>query len=175
VYFCTITCYKWLPLFEEAQAYEVVYNWFSHLLEYKCFVLGYVIMPNHLHVLIYHANEHTLLNRLVGEGKRFMAYAIVNSLKVKNKQMLLNQLAKGVQEQEKVKGKKHQVFRLSFDARLCFNEKMVEQKLDYMHNNPVTGKWMLAASYIDYPHSSALYYETGKQQMFEVVHYKSLN
>jgi hypothetical protein len=52
---------------------------------------------------------------------------------------------------------------------------MIEQKLDYIHNNPVTGKWMLAKSVIDYPHSSALYYETGKQRLFEVVHYKALN
>jgi REP element-mobilizing transposase RayT len=175
VYFCTLTCYKWLPLFEEAQAYEAVYNWFSHLRKDKCFVVGYVIMPNHLHVLLYHTNENILLNRLVGEGKRFMAYAIVNSLKANNKQKLLDELAMGVQEKEKVKGKKHQVFRLSFDARLCFSEKMIEQKLDYIHNNPVTGKWMLAESVIDYPYSSALYYETGKQRLFEVVHYKALN
>ena len=31
VYFCTVTCYKWLPLFEEAQTYYSVYRWFDHL------------------------------------------------------------------------------------------------------------------------------------------------
>lgn len=36
-----LTCYKWLPLFEEAQAYEAVYTWFTHLRRHKCIVLGF--------------------------------------------------------------------------------------------------------------------------------------
>lgn len=74
---------------------------------------------------------------MVGEGKRFMAYDIVNALQKLGKHVLLSILQKGVERKEKQKGKLHQVFRLSFDARKCFSEKMVEQKLDYIHHNPV--------------------------------------
>ena len=45
VYFCTVTCYKWLPLFEEAQTYYSVYRWFGHLKNDGCLLFGFVIIP----------------------------------------------------------------------------------------------------------------------------------
>jgi hypothetical protein len=59
-------------------------------------VAGYVIMPNHLHVLLYLSHSGTSLNILVGEGKRFMAYAIVSGLKKARKENLLRELEEGV-------------------------------------------------------------------------------
>jgi hypothetical protein len=34
-------------------------------------------------------------------------------------------------------------------------------KIDYIHFNPVSGKWNLAKDYLDYYYSSAGFYETG--------------
>ena len=173
VYFCTITCYKWLPLFEESNGFHAVYKWFEHLKKDGCYVSAYVIMPNHLHVLLFLSHSGTSLNKLVGEGKRFIAYAIVNGLKKQGKHELLKELSEGVEPKERLKGKLHQVFRLSFDARLCYNEQMVEQKLDYIHHNPVKGKWSLVEDFALYPHSSAGFYELGRENIY-VVHYKDL-
>ena len=174
IYFCTVTCYKWLPLIEEAQAYNSVYRWFAHLKDDGCLVLAYVIMPNHFHALLFLSHTGTSLNKMVGEGKRFMAYDIVNGLKKHGKKSTLRTLEQGVDPNEKLKGKKHQVFHLSFDARACFDERMIEQKLDYIHNNPVSGKWNLVDDFATYPHSSAQFYECDIQGMFEVTHYKDL-
>ncbi|MEM9299442.1 MAG: hypothetical protein AAGA64_13785 [Bacteroidota bacterium] len=124
-------------------------------------------MPNHVHVLLYPTSGS--LNKLLGNDKRFMAYAIVQRLEQDNRH------AEGVQPSEKRKGKKHQVFRLSFDAQLCFNEPMVEQKLQYIHHNPVQGKWNLVDDFVHYPHSSAGFYEVGQQGTYSVTHYKELN
>ncbi len=173
-YFCTITCYRWLSLFHEADSYDAVYKWFKHLKKDDCHILGYVIMPNHIHILLHPTNSKKILNDLVSEGKRFMAYSIVGKLKKLEKSKLLEQLADGVQENEKKKGKKHQVFRLSFDARECFTEKMLEQKLDYIHHNPVKGKWSLADDFTDYKHSSAAFYELAVDNDY-ITHYKELN
>jgi hypothetical protein len=41
--------------------------------------------------------------------------------------------------------------------------------------DPVSGKWMLVDDFINYKHSSALFYETGEQRLFDVLHYKNLN
>jgi hypothetical protein len=79
VYFCTATCFGWLPLIEEGQVYFLVYRWFEHLKLNGCHVTGYVIMPNHFHVLLYPTHSGTSLNKLIGEGKRFMAYDIVRN------------------------------------------------------------------------------------------------
>ena len=174
VYFCTVTCYKWLPLLEESQTYDSVYRWFTHLKDDGCLLAGYVIMPNHFHVLLYPTHAGTSLNRIVGDGKRFIAYDIVNKLKDFNKHHLLTTLQEGVHKKEKLKGKLHQVFKLSFDGKQCFNEKMIEQKLDYIHHNPVKGKWSLAKDFVSYPYSSAAFYELGVPDKAPVVHYKDL-
>jgi len=79
-----------------------------------------------------------------------------------------------VQEKELEKGKKHQVIRLSFDARLCYDEPMLEQKLNYIHKNPVSGKWNLVDNFINYKHSSACFYEMGKDGHIKVTHYKDI-
>ena len=173
-YFCTLTNYRWLPLFEEAQAYDVAYKWFEYLIKDSCHISAYVIMPNHLHCLLYPTNREKPLNKLVSEGKRFMAYAIIKKLRTFGKLEMLRTLEEGVQENEKKKGKKHQVFRLSFDARKCLEEKMVEQKLDYIHLNSVSGKWKLVDDFVNYKHSSAAYYELGLENKF-VTHYKNVN
>ena len=44
------------------------------------------------------------------------------------------------------------------------------QKLNYIHNNPCKGKWMLAASPIDYKFSSAGFYETGNDEYGFLTH-----
>lgn len=173
-YFCTLTCYKWLPLFEEAKAYEEVYKWFSHLRKDGCHILAYVIMPNHLHCILFPTHNEKLLNHLVSEGKRFMAYAIIKRLSMLNKTNIIQKLESGVQDNERRKGKKHQIFRLSFDGRECYSEKMVEQKMDYIHHNPVRGKWMLVDDFVAYPHSSASFYELGQKNEF-VTHYKEIS
>ena len=42
-----------------------------------------------------------------------------------------------------------------------FTRKVAYQKLDYIHNNPLAGKWQLAESACDYRYSSAKFYEKG--------------
>ena len=126
-------------------------------------------MPNHFPALLFPTHTGTFLNKLVGEGKRFMAYDIVNALRKQGKETVLEQLRQGVEKKEKQRGKKYQVFRLSFDGRKCFREKMIEQKLDCIHHNPVSGKWNLVEDFTLYPHSSAAFYELGVIGEVEII------
>ncbi len=50
-YFITITCLNLLPLFKLTNSYDAVYKWFDYLKSKGHYINGYVIMPNHLHVL----------------------------------------------------------------------------------------------------------------------------
>ena len=68
---------------------------------------------------------------------------------------LLDRLASGVPAHELVKKKKHQVFRLSFDAKKLEDIHSINTVLDYMHHNPVTGKWSLVEDFVSYPYFSA--------------------
>ncbi|HEY5367711.1 MAG TPA: transposase [Hanamia sp.] len=83
MYFCTFTCYDWLHLFEQTNSYDLVYNWFSILKKKSVDVVAYVIMPNHVHCILNFQDENFNLNKIVSNGKRFMAYEIIIVLKQK--------------------------------------------------------------------------------------------
>ena len=174
-YFCTFTCYNWLNLFEIADLYDEIYKWFKLLIKNSIGINGYVIMPNHLHALLYLPAESNTLNKIIGNGKRFMAYETIVRLEKLNLFELLSLLKSEVLPNEKKNGKIHQVFQPSFDAKPCYSEWFIEQKLDYMHHNPVSGKWMLVNNYTDYIHSSAGFYECGRKGIIDIMHYKDIS
>jgi len=173
-YFITFTCSNWLPLFEQANAYDSVYNWFNYLQHQGHSIVGYVIMPNHVHVIINFITTEKSINTIISNGKRFIAYDIVKKLQDQQQIIVLQQLSNARTETEIKNNKKHKVFETSFDWKCCDSEKFMEQKLNYLHSNPCKGKWHLAKTPIDYWHSSAKFYLTGLQGVFIVKHYKSL-
>ena len=67
------------------------------------------------------------------------------------------------------------MFEESFDAKECYSREFVLQKLEYIHHNPVRGKWHLAADLVQYSHSSASFYEKGQGGYRWVPHSYQLN
>lgn len=170
LYFVTFTCYRWLPLIETTGAYDAVYKWFDYLRGKSVFISAYVIMPNHLHALLYFPRMPRSLNTIIGNAKRFMAYEIIDRLEKAGEKHLLKELYCGVSGRKRGKGQRHRVFEESFDAKECYSREFVYQKLDYIHRNPVRGKWQLAADFVQYPHSSAAFYETGQGGYARLLH-----
>ena len=173
-YFVTFTCYKWLQVFEIANAYNSVYKWFDHLHKNNIYVTGYVIMPNHVHVLLYFHQMPKSLNTIIGNAKRFIAYEIIKRLKETNQTAILEQLQSAVTEKEKQKGQLHKVFEESFDAKSIDNRKFFLQKLNYIHLNPVRGNYKLVNDWRQYEHSSAGFYELQQTKHFIPVHFEEL-
>src|SRR5690554_2129071 len=56
-------------------------------------------------------------------------------------------------------------------AILMDSKLKVEQKLEYIHNNPLQEKWNLAERPEEYLWSSAKFYETGKDDFGFLTHY----
>ncbi|MCC6721130.1 MAG: hypothetical protein IT243_02940 [Bacteroidia bacterium] len=173
-YFITFTCLGWLPLIEKANAWGAVYKWFDFIVNQGHHIIGYVIMPNHIHILIAFKQTNQGINTIVGNGKRFMAYDIVNGLKANGENRLLDILEQSASANEKLRNKKHKVWIPSFDWKDCRSNAFIEQKLNYMHLNPCSGKWNLAATPEDYEHSSAKFYICGMQSIYPVTNYLSL-
>ena len=171
IYYCSLTCYKWINLFHLTDFYDHIYNWFNILDEKGIKTTGYVIMPNHLHCMLYLPPSSQSINKIIGNAKRFMAYEIVARLKAGQNWELLKVLEDGVQPGDRKKGKLHEVLEPSFDAKQCFNEAFIKQKLSYIHHNPVNGKWQLVRDFTEYPHSSAAFYELGKPALIKLTHY----
>lgn len=174
MYFVTFTCFKWLPLIEITDSYDGVYKWFNQLKITNVQVLAFVIMPNHLHVILYFPEAGYNLNKIIGNAKRFLAYDIVKRLKKINQQDIIEQLTSGVSDREFKKGQLHKVFEESFDAKDIYSEKFFYQKLEYIHFNPVSGNWKLANDFTEYEHSSASFYETGIVRRFQPFDFRLL-
>jgi len=175
IFFITFTCCRWLPLFEISNGYDAVHRWFDNLKSHGHFILGYVIMPNHVHVIV--AFRHTRgepINRLIGTGKRFMAYFLVKRLKETLQFDLLDRLEKMVKAHEKRKGKQHEIFEPSFDWKECTSEKFIIQKLNYIHENPCRGKWQLSSDPQGYKHSSASFYINGYPGGYSITSYQDI-
>ncbi len=75
VFFCTFTCFRWLPMIDRVSMYEWMHDWFRRLHAEGERMVGYVIMPNHLHILLLVQEGHSI-NRILAEGKRFMSHEI---------------------------------------------------------------------------------------------------
>ncbi|HEX5653710.1 MAG TPA: hypothetical protein VFX58_11590 [Chitinophagaceae bacterium] len=103
-----------------------------------------------------------------------MAYDIIDRLELYGKEDVLSFLAESVSERERKKGQLHKVFAESFDAKGIYSEKFFAQKLDYIHHNPVSGKWQLVDDYTKYEHSSASFYERGEVKKYAPFDFRIL-
>ena len=173
-YFITFTCLNWKELFEITSLYDNIYSWFEKLEKAGVYNCGYVIMPNHLHLLVYLSRIKKTIDKIIGNGKRFMAYEIVARLNQLGREDLVELMKSSVKESYKVRNKRHEVFETSFDCKEVVTEKFIRQKLNYMHKNPVSGKWKLAEDYLDYQYSSARFYDLGEAPGCNLFHYTDM-
>ena len=109
-YFVTFTCYKWISLFEITNRYDIVYNWFNILRVDGIDIVGYTIMPNHVHTIINFPLPGYNLNKIMSNAKRFMPYEIVNRLKNCTNHKVLQELRSNLTPREINKGQKHKIF-----------------------------------------------------------------
>ncbi len=144
-------------------AYDAVYKWMhvAYGLGYRFF--GYAIMPNHVHFII-RVPEDGAINNALANGKRFVAYEIVKRLKALCREDVLERLRAGVRESDASRGQRHRVFETSTDLIELFHARMIEQKLKYIHANPVSKAWRLADDAVEYPHSSFAFYSDGRNR-----------
>jgi len=173
VYFITFTCTNWLPLFKICNAYNAVYAWFNNLKQNGHYIIGYVIMPGHVHAIIAFYNTGKSINTTVSNGKRFIAYDLVKQLKENNSTLILSELNNDLNNTEKKEGKIYGVFETSFDWKECRTEKFIQQKLNYIHWNPCKGNKIVELPE-QYIHSSAKFYVDGVQGIYPVTSFMEL-
>jgi len=85
---------------------------------------------------------------------------------------VLNILREGVDHAERKRNKQHQLWQGTFDVKECRTEAFILQKLNYMHFNPCHVRWQLAKEPSEYSHSSAAFYQFGRQGKLEVRDYQ---
>lgn len=154
-YFITSSIVGGLPLFMNSSVTKIVLDALCYLQnENKVSLYGYVIMPNHIHMI---AEDEQLAQKL-RSFKSFTARTIIDSLREKNHKTFLYEL-----KSKKLKNHRdseHQFWQEGLHPKQLFTPDMFNQKLEYMHFNPVKAGFVENPVYWRY--SSAINYEGGK-------------
>ena len=131
-HFLTCSVVGWLPVFTRSQCVDIVLDSWRYLQSAKRLTLtAYVVMENHLHFIA----EGPELAEAVGDFKSYTARQIIDFLRARGDQTLLRQL-----EAEKAgykSDRQYQFWQEGSCPKQIVSDEMMEQKLDYIHNNPV--------------------------------------
>ena len=153
IYFWTATINGWKHLLKQEEYKKVVIDSLQYLSDLgKIDVFAFVIMPNHIH-LIWRINE---LNGKESPHSSFLKYTAHIFLK----KLRCNRLGELQSYAVNASNKKYEFWQRDSLAIKLFSRKVAEQKLKYLHNNPLAERWRLVRNPSKYFHSSALYYET---------------
>jgi len=115
---------------------------------------AFVIMPNHLHLIVQILSPHTLQD-VMRDFKKYTSKKIVENCQLSDN---LELLSKFEQAGERNAKSRYKVWSDGYDAREIFSLGFLEQKLEYIHHNPCQPHWMLVENPEDYRWSSAGFY-----------------
>ncbi len=163
LYFVTVTVVEWIPLFKHSKYTEVILSSLTWMQKEKRILLfAFVIMPTHAHILIKPENQ------TIGEAaQQFGAFTAHETLKKVREDGRTDWL-KIFEKEKRDPRHKHSIWQ-DIQAKNIFSMKVLEQKLDYIHQNPIAKDWKLATDRADYIYSSARYYDYGRESIIEIT------
>ncbi len=147
-YFVTSTVVEWLPVFTTATRCDILVEALTYCREHKALrITAWVILDNHFHAILSAPD----LPRVMADLKRHTARRIIEHLQAERGEWLLT-LLRTHRAPHKTESQ-YQFWQEGFHPQAIIHDKMMEQKRDYLHQNPV--KRGLVAKPEDWRYSSA--------------------
>ena len=163
LYFVTASVVEWIPLFKYPKYTEIILNSLSWMQkENRLLLFAFVIMPTHAHVII--KPEKETIGEVVQQLGSFTAHEILKKAREDGKTDWL----KTFEQEKRDPRHKHSIWQ-DIQAKNIFSMEVLEQKLEYIHQNPIAKDWKLAADRADYAYSSAGYYDYGRKPIIEIT------
>lgn len=160
--FFTASNLNWLPVLENDFHKQILVEAIKHrVYRGELTVYGFVIMPNHFHV-IWRVNGNKNKADFQRDFMKFTARSILKFMKM-HEDGLLNRL------KVKAADRQYQVWERNSLGTELYTEAVFLQKLEYIHNNPLQTKWQLCNVPEDYFYSSAKFYESGGESDFGML------
>lgn len=160
--FFTATCLNWQNLLSEKKHKEIVMDSLQFLVrDERIWLYGYVLMPNHIHLLW--RKKDAWIDKSVQQ--QFLKFTAQNI-----KLNLINYFPEELKNYKSTQTDRTYHFweRRPYKATVM-NRLVLEQKLDYIHYNPVKARLCIEPE--EYEYSSAKYYMDGIDKLNILTHY----
>lgn len=161
LYFITLTVVDWVDVFTRKDYKMIVVNSLNYCIANKGLeVFAYVIMSNHIHLIV-RAKGGYVLSHILRDFKKFTSKEIVSKIieiGESRREWLLNKFA--VEARRTGRAKNYKVWRDDNHAICLEKQEWILQRLNYIHQNPV--RQMIVNNAEDYIFSSAIDYAEGK-------------
>src|SRR5262245_19607925 len=149
IYYITSVVYNRLKIFTNPTFIIPIIDSLNYYrFQYSCKLIGYVIMPDHLHLLIFLVIEQAITD-FMRDFKRFTSGRGTRQAVVEGRTDWLQAFEQAGVETGRAEFK---VWQDSFWEQSIYTEKLLQQKLDYIHLNPFLAGIVEASA--DYPYSS---------------------
>ncbi|MCU0325764.1 MAG: transposase [Spirosomaceae bacterium] len=167
-YFLTITVVDWVDVFTRPIYRHIIIDSLKYCQEAKGLeIYAWVLMSNHLHLVASATKDGVTMSDILRDFKKFTSKKIVEAIQNENesrKQWLLYRFEYNGRFNPKIK--EFKFWQDGNDAKECYSLDFIEQKVNYIHQNPVR------AEIVDFPedyiYSSARNY-CGKKGLIDVV------
>jgi len=169
VYFISFAVVEWLDVFTRGEYKTILIDSLHYCQQEKGMeIFAWCIMTNHVHLIFRDANAQKP-ELLIGDFKRFTSKAIVKAIidnpEESRKEFLLEQFLKAGSKSSNVK--KYQFWRHDNKPIELWSNKVIDEKINYIHNNPVNEGLVLRPE--DYLYSSAIDYAGEKGMLDNVI------
>ena len=162
-HFFTATILAWKRLLKPIKYKEIIIESMRFLVaDRRVIVYGFVIMVNHIHT-VWQIKAGVKKENLQRDFLRFTAQKIQKDLKSCHPKVLAHFLVNA-------SDRKYQFWERNALSIEIWSEKVLRQKLNYIHENPVRAG--LCRFPEQYKYSSALFYKTGIDNWKFLTHYR---
>lgn len=155
IYFVSYTVVNWIDVFTRNLYREIMLDSFRYCQKEKNLIIySYVPMTNHVHMII-SSEENSPVENIMRDLKKFTSVKLINeiknNLKESRKEWMLEIFKR--EGERNSNNTIYQFWQQDNHPIILDTNEMKEQRLDYIHNNPVTAGFVNKPE--DYPWSSA--------------------
>jgi len=157
-HFVTITTVGWIDVFTRLKQKENIVNSLRYCQNNKSLeIFGWCLMPSHLHMICKSGNQDILLSSIIRDFKKFTSKSIIKTIIEKpesRREWMLHYFLNECKHLKRTQ--KYKVWQDGYHAKEIFKPQFFNEKLNYIHNNPVIDKIVELPE--DYMYSSARNY-----------------
>jgi putative transposase len=169
-YYLTFTVVDWIDIFTRPDYKYIITDSLNYCIENKGWeVNAWVLMTNHLHLVV-RTRPPFRMSDVIRDFKKFTSKKIVKAvqeLPESRREWLLHKF--NYHAITTGRAKEYKVWKDDNHAIHLDGSNLIKQKIDYIHNNPVTAA--IVSDPQDYIFSSASVYAGSKQALVKLVCY----